>query len=268
MTDPIHQLNDRSSKDQLRDMLRVRASLTGEDVVVRFAGEIHGMFPDQRAQHLFSFDGFNVARVVDADGGWDLLAREAVFYLDPRTKQVLDTWTSPFDQVERHVDHVWNDPVNFRFRVDMPWGPFRMPTTVLDDTAVMTSDIFLHYPSPLPRAEYPNNSQADTYTAAELFQYFCGLEDLQGDAPHVPMQVSWTRIAPWVPFMGMGDRPGHLVYHCAGHKVAGGYDALPDWMRAMVEADGPQYATAPETFTEPNATSWTEFKRLHPEGTA
>lgn len=258
---------ERDAKTQLRDLMRVRASLSGEDVVVRFAGEIHAMLPGERAQHLFSFDGFNIARVVDADGGWDLLAREAVFYLDPRTKQCLDTWTSPFDEVERDVVHVWNDPVNFNFRVDGQYGPFRLPTTVLDDTVVMTSDIFLTYPSPLSRAEFPHNSQSDLYQAAELFQYFSKLADLEGDAPDVPMQVSWTRIAPWVPFMGMGDRPGHLVYHCAGNKVEGGFAALPDWMRNKVAAEHPQYAEAPREAITPNETSWTWFKKQHPEGT-
>ncbi len=269
VTDGVHlHLEDRTPEQHLRDMLRVRASLTGEDVVVRFAGDVHAHLPGERARKLFGFDGFNVARVQPADGGYDLLAREAVFYLDPDTRQPLDTWTNPFTGVERDVVHVWNDPVNFPFRAQGQYGPFHVPTQVFEDTVVLTSDIFLTYPSPLQRADYPENSQSDLYEAAELFQYFCRYEDFAGDGPDVPMQVSWTRIAPWVPFMGMGDRPGHLVYHCAGTKVAGGFGALPDWMQAKVLADGAEFASSPSSMSSPNETSWTYFRKLHPEGTA
>lgn len=267
--DPAARLARRSAAEQLADLVRVRASTTGEDVVVRFAGEVHAVVPGEPARHLFGFDGFNVARAVVADGGWDLLAREAVYYLDPVTREPLGRWTNPWTGVEREVVHVLNDPVNFPLRTRSERGEFAVPTTALDgEVGVMTSDVFLAYPSPLPRAQYPDESQSDLYQAAELFQYFFRLDDLAAGLEDVPMQVSWTRIAPWVPFMGSGDRPGHLVYHCAGAKVEGGFAALPEWLRARVAADGPRFAAAPRTIEGRNATSWTHFRQLHPEGTA
>ena len=78
-----------------------------------------------------------------------------------------------------------------------------------------------------------------------------------------PVQTSWTRLGPWLPWMAMGDRPGQLVYHCQGGELAGGFAALPGWLRGRVEAERPEFATAPTEFSAPNETSWTYFSKLH-----
>jgi hypothetical protein len=246
----------------LPNLLRVRASLDGADTVMHFAGTVHAHFEDGTAQPLFGFDGYNVARVVEAEGGYDLLTREAVFYNDVGTGRPVDRWTNPFTNSEVDVVHIWNDPVNQKMREENPWGPFRVPVTEIDDQVMFNMDIFLAYPSPLPRSEFPENSQDDTYRAAELFQFFCKRADIEGAAPSVPALVSWTRLAPWLPFMRMGDRPGRLVYHGRGAKLRDGYPGLPAWMRERVESAKPEFATAPREITGPNETSWTYFRKL------
>ena len=260
----IPDLND--PEQSLRTFARVRASDDGSNAVVWFGGEVYAWLPGAPATHVFGFEGYNVARMVETDGGFDLLSKEAVFYLDPQTRDVLRRWQNPWTEREVEVVHVWNDPVNFEFRFDGPRGPWQLPWTDLGDVIAFTSDIFLAYPSPLKRAEYPEHSQSDLYEAAELFQYFVQRDALAGDAPSVPAQVSWTRIAPWVPFMGMGDRAGQLVYHCQGRKLPGGYDELPAWIRDEVEQQAPGYRTAPTEIDGPNSTSWTHFKQLVEQG--
>lgn len=257
-------LND--PEQSLRTFARVRASDDGSDAVVWFAGEVYAWLPGAPASHVFGFEGFNVARMREVDGGFDLLSREAVFYLDPDTREVLRTWQNPWTEDAVPVVHVWNDPVNFQFRYDGPRGPWKLPWTDLGDAVAFTSDVFLAYPSPLPRTDFPDNSQSDLYEAAELFQYFVRRDDLDRDQPSVPAQVSWTRMAPWVPFMGMGDRAGRLVYHCQGRKLPEGYDGLPGWLRDEVERAEPKYRSAPETIDGPNSTSWTYFRSLAERG--
>jgi hypothetical protein len=227
--------------------------LDGTDTVTWFAGNVYAMIPGSPGTRLFGFEGFNVSRAVEADGGWDLLTREAAFYMDGGAP--LERWTNPFTGSDVDVVHVWNDPVNFRFRYPVPF-------TEAGDTIVFNADVFLAYPSPLPRAQFPDNSQDDLYQAAELFQFYCSRADLEGDAPSVPALISWTRIAPWLPWMCMSDRPGQLVYHCRGAKLNGGFAALPSHIRESVEAHGLRFASAPAEFTEPNETSWTYFKKL------
>lgn len=255
-------LND--PNDALRALMKVRASLEPADVVTWFAGDVYAWIPGEAAREaVFGLEGYNIARAVEVEGGYDLLTREAVFYLDPRTRQIIDSWENPFTNEKVDVVHIWNDPVNQRLRAQMPWGPFRVPTFELGGEITFKLDVFLAYPNPLPPAEFPEESGSELYQAAELFGFTTlrqALED--GDIVDAPAHCSWTRIAPWLPFMKMGDRPGHLVYHAEGRKVPDGFEGLPAMVKDRVERDAPRYKTAPAEFSEPNATSWTEYRKL------
>ena len=44
---------------------------------------------------------------------------------------------------------------------------------------------------------------------------------------------------PWLAWMEMGDRPGHLLWHAAGAKLPG-LDALPDEYRQRAEQEYPE----------------------------
>ncbi|MCA1832307.1 MAG: DUF1838 family protein [Actinomycetota bacterium] len=243
--------------------LKARASLGGEDTVTWFTGTTHAWMPAGKFAPLFGFEGYNIARAVVADGGYDLLTREAVFYIDLRSGEPLDQWANPFSNENVTVAHIWNDPVNQQLRLDGPRGPWRVPVTGIGDDLFFNVDVFLAYPSPLPRAQFPEHSQDDLYQAAELFQFFCKRHDIEDESlMSAPALVSWTRLGPWLPWMRMGDRTGQLVYHGRGAKLAGGYADLPGWIRERVEATDARYAGAPREFTAPNATSWTEFRKI------
>jgi hypothetical protein len=245
----------------MRAFVKARASLDGSDTWTWFTGTVHAWMPGGQFKPLFGFEGYNVSRVVEADGGYDLLTREAVFYLDPLSRAVLDRWTNPYTGEDVDVVHVWNDPVNQQFRLDGPRGPWMVPVTGLGDDVFFNVDVFLAYPSPLPREQFPDNSQDDLYQAAELFQFFCKRSELEDAGASAPCAVSWTRLAPWLPFMRMGDRPGQLVYHCRGRKLPR-YEDLPAWIRETVDARAPEFRSAPQSITGPNETSWTYFRKL------
>ncbi|MFG6191544.1 DUF1838 family protein [Nonomuraea sp. JJY05] len=228
------------------DFLRVRASSDGAETISYWTGDVYGWQDDGGPHHLFGFEGLNVARAVEADGGWQLLTREAALYLDPRTREVLDTWDNPFTERAVEVQHVFNDPVNQRL------GAYPVPTTRLGDQVVYNIDIRLAYPSPLKVADYPDNSANDTYRALELFQFFASAKDLDSGVPDVPCVFSWCRVSPWLPWMAMGQRAGGLVYHCRGAKVA----EVPQRLRERV---GEHFLHAPAEWSAPNVTSWTAF---------
>src|SRR5207249_5778164 len=121
-------LNLAEPRANMNAFVKTRASLDGSDVVTRFAGEVFAWMPGGKSAHLFGIDGYNVARAVEVDGGFDLLTREAVFYLDPRSREVLRKWENPFTEEAVEVVHIWNDPVNQRWRLDGPRGPWRVPS--------------------------------------------------------------------------------------------------------------------------------------------
>lgn len=255
MTDPQHDLDA---------FARVRANLSGQDSVFWWTGNIYGQAPRERTRRLFSFEGFNIARIIPVEGGYQLLTREAAFVKDPDSDEILERWHNPLNGRDVTVTHVWNDPVNQVFMAESAHGPFSVPRQDLGNGMVCLSlDLFVEYPSPLQRSDYPLNSQSDLYQGTELFQYFVRGEDLENhDLNDVPCSISWTRLGPWLPWMEMADAPGNLLYQCRGSKLSGGYAALPEQMRTKVEAEHPEYRSAPEMFTEPNETSWTYFKKI------
>ncbi|MFK0046593.1 DUF1838 family protein [Streptomyces sp. NPDC090741] len=233
----------------LHAFARTRASLDGGEVAFWWSGDIYSWAPEQPYRRLFGFEGLNVSRLVPdpETDGFQLLTREAAFYLDPQTREILETWE------DKPVIHIWNDPANLRLR------PFPVPLTELGDQVCFSLEIPLAYPSPLPVADYPLNSADDTYRALELFQFFTPGTVLTTDEPSVPCTMSWTRMSPWLPWMEQGQRPGGLTFHCRGRKL-GSYADVPERTRAYIAARHPEYAHAPEKWTEPNETSWTYFR--------
>jgi hypothetical protein len=59
----------------------------------------------------------------------------------------------------------------------------------------------------------------------------------------VPVVFSSTVHMPWLKWMDMGDRPGHIVWHAGGAKL-GSINELPDGYRQRAEKDYPAMLTA------------------------
>jgi hypothetical protein len=256
--------------DYLKAFMRVRGDAAGGETVYHWTGKVYGMVPGEKKLELFAFEGFNIARTVPGEEGFELLTREAAFFIDYRTGEILETWRNPYTGHEVPVIQIWNDPVNQDFNFsesDLKFIRMILPSTDLGDEVAFHMDIFPFYPSPLPRKEYSLFSQSDTYQAAEFFQFFASRQDLlDPELGSVPACITWTRISPWMPFMRMSDRPGNLVFSCRGRKLEGGFDALPKKIRDYVLANKPEFAHAPEAWTEPNETSWTYFRKLMDQG--
>lgn len=261
---PIPALEDPAGN--LAALVRTRAGTDGGEYLTWWTGDAYAQHPDADSRHLFGFVGFNVARAVDVDGGYDLLTREAAFYLDPRSRQILQQWQDPDTGRTVDVQHVFNDPVNQRFRLSMPWGPWHAPYTDLGGQIAFNMDIPISAPSVLPVADWPENSADDTYRAMELFQFFAPrAELLETDAPSVPCTLSWVRTSPWLPWMCRGQRPGGMLFHCRGGKLDS-FDALPADVRDYVDEHAPEYRHPPTEWTAPNETSWTAFKKVAERG--
>lgn len=250
-------------EDNMTAFLKMRLSTTENEEVYFFAsGKIYSFVPGERDRPLFDFEMYNVGKIVKIEGGYQMLTREVGFYKDLKTGEYLAKWENPWTKKTEEVIHVWNDPVNQKFQLEGARGKWGVSYTEMGDRVAMNTDIFLTYPSPLTVAEFPENSASDTYEAAELFQFFANKADLDNPTiTNAPTEVSWTRIGPWLPWMGMGRRTGGLVYQTRGYKVKS-WDALPKQMRDFVMNNFPEFKHAPDANTAENETSWTYFKKL------
>ncbi|MEQ8676118.1 MAG: DUF1838 family protein [Aggregatilineales bacterium] len=256
-------MSDLTPRDHLHRFLKTRGDLNGEDSVFWWKGNIYSFIPGQASKKLFQFEGYNISRIEEIEGGYRMITREASFYKDPESGDILEHWHNPLNGRDVEVVHVWNDPVNqVMMEHSEQRGAFMMPTEDLQNgMSCLYFDVLLAYPSPLPRAEYPLYSQADLYQGGELFQFFVSNDELEDTSlTSIACSNSWTRVASWVPFMEMGDHAGNLLYQCRGSKL-GGFETLPQYMQDYVMAKQPKYAEAPKEFVQPNETSWTYFKK-------
>ena len=261
------QLNLDDPADNLLAFMKVRGSLDeNEEVIFYASGRMYGQVEGERDQPLMDFEMFNIAKTVKTgDHSYDLLTREAGIYKSIETGEPLESWDNPYTGEAVDVLHLWNDPVNQKLELDGRFGKWNVPyQRVSSGRICMNLDIFLHYPSALSVAEFPENSQSDTYEAAELYQFYFSENDVHDPSKNsVESDVAWTRIGPWLPWMKMGQRPGKLVYHCTGYKLSGNdFEKMPASLREYVLSRKPEYRHAPSEFTKPNETSWTYFKKL------
>ncbi len=252
-------------EDNLKAFIKMRASLKeGEETVYYWKGLVFSFVPGERSQPLFELEAYNVAKIVKTQGGYNMLTREVALYKDIKTGEYLDKWNNPLTGETVEVVHVWNDPVNQQLLLKGRGGDWGVPWMRMGNGRIaMNSDIFLLYPSPLKKADFPANSRSDLYQAAELFQFFMNEKDLNSKKNSIYSEVGWTRISDFLPWMRMGDRPGYLVYQCRGYKLMNGtFEALPKPMQEYVKARQPKFMHAPDVYETPNMTSWRYFKEL------
>jgi hypothetical protein len=251
-------------QDNLHAFLRIRASLGGEDVVTWWKGSVFAVRPEQRPERIFGFEGINVARIeAQPDGSYRMLTREYAVYRDPRSGAILSEWKNPYTGETNTVFHVQNDPVNNTFAaVTRDGTPRRLPFVRLGEDVILGLDVPLAYPNPIDPKVYPKESSGPMYVGSEHFGFFAKWADVADSGKlNVPMTLSWARQSPWLPWMRMGDTPGVLLFSAWGKKLGSIEEVTPDFL-AHLREQAPEYLSAPKEYVQPNATSWTVYKRL------
>ena len=274
---PLRPLNLQNDSDNLYAWRKTRASLDPEqEVVFYWVGYIYeltranpGNYPRPGAptfeSPLFRFEGFNVARFAEVSpGSYEMLSREVSVYQDPNSGEILDCWRSPLipGRPSLRVLHVANDPVNFGV------GPVSF--VELGERVSFFSDVLLAYRSPLAGG-YDDFSASDVYQSNELFNFYVDRISLEDESVlSAPVEISWSRVGQYLPWMQMGSEEGQLIYHVRGYKVLDGVEGLPqellDWTRTVA---GERFLHAPEEIPasyQPNATTWRVFKETLDSG--
>lgn len=237
-------------------------------VVYHWSGRVWSRVQGEPDRHLWNVEGMNVRQCVtvnDADKGPGvrMVSRELMFYLDPKTGQVIDRWQNPWTGKENRVFHVQNDPVNQGpvFRTGRDGKPFTLPIRTDNGTAFWNIEVPLFYTNPLGGdfQDFAGNH----YHAMEIFNFVMDEKALRDPkTTAVDAAVSWVRLSGWMPFMEMGSRPGGLVFNATG-KVVPGIDALPKVIVEQIDRNFPEYRTPPPGDDKrPNATTWTEFRKF------
>jgi hypothetical protein len=242
----------KAALDDPSQRLEVRARLFGSTAratVHRVShGHVWGWTPEEaQLRPLFSVINYAVAEwAPDPAGGYASRSFDSAVYCRFGTLEPLETFDNPYTGAP-------NRPVSFLL------GPMsgRMTAAALAtggeavarprDLPLQVHGGMLTWPisssrlvkNPLDRAAHPA-SWGGPELAYELFAAFTadGAALLDRSAPQALATSRYDEMTPWPYWMEMGDRPGRLVAHGSGVKLAS-LDAMDVDVRRVLEAGVP-----------------------------
>lgn len=261
--DPRLDLDD--PETNYRAMLKLRADTAGKDCLFAFPGTAWVMVPQEKNLLCFRTFGIGATRIEEVPEGWRIYSREVLYYLDPQTGAILESWKNPFlGGREVEVVHVANDPVNGVFtRQGNPVLSPPYPYVSAGDDVVFQWNFFIFRPAELTRSEFPLYSSGDKDQHAELW----GIkgrksEILDPKITSASCVMSWSRVCGWLPFMEMGASPGTMVFHSHSMKLMNGVDDLPRYILDYTAKNYAKYLEAPREWAGPVMTSsYGEFRK-------
>ncbi|MEM1152095.1 MAG: DUF1838 family protein [Pseudomonadota bacterium] len=227
--------------------------------------------PKQRLEPLFGFEGFGMTRTIQVgEYAWRKLHKEVAYYTDLKTGEVMNEWHNPLSDEKVKVVPVHNDVVNSTWAPTYSFGvgpekvtfPFVFPWLVMGDNAVVDFGVNTAHPAVLQPDKWPRESHGEITQVMEAIQIHTTLSDLM-DPKQTAVQASgsWQRISPWLPWMLMGQTPGHLFYKTVTRRMKEGVEGLPPHILEYTKANFPDYLAAPSEWQEPNVSSYEVYER-------
>ena len=263
-------LNPDNPEDAVKIMRKVSSSLIdNEPTYFWFYGSVYSHKLGEKDRHLFDYQGLNVRATKTVSNeengyGYEYVSREVLFYLDPKTGELIHEWDNPWTGKKVDIIHIANDPVNSRYPTYAygKRGPFKLPAVVQGGHFMMNMEIPLFYPNPLG-GDY-QKQVGGYYQAHEMFNWFGRTNDLfdESKPTSTDVNVGWARSAQWLPWMEMGSIEGSTLYHGLGKRVVS-FEDLPDVLKNTIREKYPKYEFPPPIDDErPNMTSWIYYKKL------
>lgn len=231
-------------ENNLRALVRMTASLRERDVPWWYDGTIFGVVPGEHPRPLVKFQGMELYWMRHLpDGAYELIGNTLTFFHDVETGALLSEFRNPYTGATNPVlpavqgggaGRGFNYSVQgirfSRLLEQLPEQPLVLDWTFARDM------VWLHNWTRYPPGMPPPRWQQQTMFASQK-------DFLNGRLDSVPVVFSSTVHMPWLKWMDMGDRPGHVVWHAGGAKLRS-IDELPDGYRQRAEKDYPAMLTA------------------------
>jgi Protein of unknown function (DUF1838) len=256
-------------EDALEIMKRTQcAAKDGDTAVYYWSGKIYSRIDGEPDRHLFNGEGMNIRRCVTVNDpnrgkGWRQVSREVMFMIDPESGKIVDKWVNPWTGETVDVMQINNDPVNGRpsFANGADGKPYSITLKPMGRNTLMPLEVPLFYHNVLG-GEY-QDYVGGKYHAMEIFDFaFDTNEMMDTKNPTAYPTIAWVRISDWLPWMKMRGRQGQVIFNAMGTKLKS-YADLPAVIKDEIAAHYPTYTDAPPgDDARPNATTWTEYKKL------
>jgi hypothetical protein len=242
-------------------------------------GKAYGVRDNEKVRPLFGVEGFSFVRTKRLeDGSWRRMLREVVFYRDLETGRILETWDNPYTGEKVRVVPIANDPFNFTITAFQPEPPSYgglnkdkpAPKPFLQDwefgpegDMILHTGIDMQYPNALQPDKWPRESSGVMNRVSEHFIYVVKRKDVENpNLTHIPHVGSWSRITPWLPWMLMGQAPGHVSYFTHFQTIPDGIKGLPADLVAAARAMDEKWLHAPTEDYGPSLSSLENYARF------
>jgi len=262
--------------DNLRTYIRMTRSLDPKATSVGwYGGRVFTVIGDQQIiKPLFDVEGFGIGRTEpQSDGSYKALWREVGYYKDLMTGAIMEAWHNPLIDESVEVYPINNDPVNSHLKPEFTLGfgatkdehretiKFLLPWHFMGSNAMAAFDVNLDWKSPLAPKIWKRESSGERVRVSEYQQWRMDRDALTDKSlPSIKTYGSWNRVAAWLPWMLMGQSPGHLFYRSHTLKLERVED-LPKDILAYTEKRFPKYLTAPTEWQSPNVSSFEMFAK-------
>ncbi len=271
--------------EQLRLYMKLKNDLSGKPVLGWYSGHVFGVEQGEITTPLLGIEGFGMGYTkANPDGSYRETWKEVGYYKDLVTDEILTKWTNPYNGVVCDVMPINNRSVNMTHvptletRI-LPGGkaqsggdyltpattgpkPYNMPWFVNGDFVGVQADSRGVRTNPLDPKIWKQESSGEMYSVTEFFASYGSLNELlDPKTTTVASTGHWTRIAAWLPWMMMGQRPGQAVLRCVTKKMFS-YEEVPQRLRDYTKAHYPAftYVSTPEEAALPPESSWEVFK--------
>ena len=232
-----------SPEASLSGFIRMMASLTEDDVPWWYNGTVYAVIgEEENPQALFTYSGMELYLVSHLDDGTFELTGNTVTFFRSLNGGWLHEFTNPFTGATNEVGAAvqgggpgrgFNLSVNgvrpTKLKDKIPDAPLKKWWSVAANHVWMNNETV--YP---PGLSAPRAQSQTMFVGADKFS--------DPELARLPAVFSSTVTMPWLDWMEMGDRPGHLLWHAAGAKL-GSIAELPEDYRKRAEAEYPERMT-------------------------
>lgn len=248
----------------LEAYVKLRGSTADEAVYQVYSGNIFQAVHGEVPRPVIGFWGLQKSNWrPDGAGGYLNTDYDLGLYVDPDSREVLGTWDNHLTGKSNDVMHYRSGPSEGVHSVGAEgggvYGTFTDNWHVTGDQVVHETTTWSDRKNLLQPDAYPLGSTGERFRTSMSYSLMGRKSELLDPTiSKAPCSYIWSFIAPWPPWMEMGQRDDFVVWRWVGHKLMSRSE-IPQDLIDGVEAVWPGYVDDTRPWEE-GSSGWNQYK--------